>query len=228
MNRVSSKATWTCIVAKEFRSIGNRLPMLAGIYTFYFAVAWFALESALDMSVPFELFRIFLVAFLIQTGIVISFMLLPVMVYPESMTGMCQAYFAYGYSIRGLVAGKAMVMTILSIVPGMIFAISIFPGIFPLNGILIQTIFSVALTVFGIVLNTVFFSWFSRAGRASAALLIVVMVIGFSRIHDISGILEKVEYGDLMWTLAGIGFLLWLSFHIAAGFAHPERQLLRR
>jgi len=220
--------TWWRIVQKEMNGLTNRWTTLAAIYVFYFISAWFALRPVLRLSLSDGLSLILLAAFLIQTGMIIAFMLLPGMVYAESMKGMHEAYFAYGFTLRGLVAGKALVIALLSVLPAMLFAALALPSLMPCGWLFVALGIAVTATVFGIACMIVFCTWFSRIGRFSAVVLMLVIVVGFSRFRGFGHSVLWVEPYTVLLILLGIGAGSWMVFVVASGFASPENQLLRR
>ena len=217
------------IAAKDLKVTLRRLPMLLGIYGLYFFIAWFAmrdLEAAISSSVPGQ--RFFWPLFMIQTVLILTFMLLPQYVYSEAMTEKQETYFAYGYSVLDIVVGKSLVIVLLSLLPALLFSLFVFPELIPKGMLLPFMMVAVSSCVFGLVCLTVFFAWFSRIGRFAVVLLMLLMVLLFSRSRTIVSMAAEASGGVVALALLGVGVVLFVICAFSAWRGRRELFLLKR
>lgn len=217
------------ILVKDMKSTVNRLPMLLGLYGLYFLLAWFSLrevESAFLSSGSLR--TLFWPAFMMQTAFVITVMLMPQYVYAESMREKHETYFAYGYSTVDIVLGKSVMIVLLSLVPALIFSMIAFPKLTPRGAQLPALLFAVGAGVFGLVSLTVFLVWFSRMGRFAVVLLILLMVISFSRSQSLIAMATNVSAAGVALLLTAAGILLFAVFVFSARMGNRETYILKR
>ncbi|GEM_PF-2755771 len=217
------------ILVKDLRSTGNRWFMLLGIYGMYFLLAWFALRQVESGLAAFNSLRnLFWPAFLIQTAVVITVMLMPPYVYSESMQDKQETYFAYGYSIIDIVLGKSVMITLAALLPASLFSLICFPGLRPQGAWPVLQFFAVGAAVFGLVGLTVFLVWFSRVGRFTVALLIILMVASCSRFQSFRVLREGISAGGLTLLLSLSGVITFAVFVLLARLGDHEKSILRR
>ncbi|HDP95792.1 MAG TPA: hypothetical protein ENN40_10605 [Candidatus Aminicenantes bacterium] len=217
------------ILVKDLKCTVNRLPMLLGLYGIYFLLAWFSLREVESAFLSSESLRtLFWPAFLIQTAFVITVMLMPQYVYAESMREKHETYFAYGYSTVDIVVGKSVMIVLLSLVPALIFSLIAFPELTPRGARLPAFLFAVGAGVFGLVSLIVFLVWFSRMGRFAVVLLILLMVISFSRSQSLIAMATTVSAGGLTLVLTAAGTLLFVIFIFSAWLGNRETYILKR
>jgi len=217
------------ILFKDLKCTINRLPMLLGLYGLYFLLAWFSLrevESAFLSSGSLR--TLFWPAFMIQTAFIITVMLMPQYVYAESMKEKHETYFAYGYSTVDIVVGKSVMIAMLSLVPALIFSLIAFPKLTPRGAQLPAFVFAIGTGVFGLVSLTVFLVWFSRMGRFAVVLLILLMVVSFSRSQSLIAMATTVSAVGIIVLLTAAGMLLFAIFVFSAWLGNRETYILKR
>ena len=171
---------------------------------------------------------IFLFIFFIQAALIISIMIFPQYIYSESMRDKHEVYLAYQYSVFDIIIGKSLILTFLSLLPAYIFVFSFFSYLFKFSIVSLFTIlFVIPFLAFSIISFNVFASWFSKLGKVSNILIILLIVLGFSKIKNIIQTISKIP--DYYIPVFGflLSFLLFTLIFVFSKITKKEKIILK-
>ncbi|MGE5344090.1 MAG: hypothetical protein ACM3SY_21700 [Candidatus Omnitrophota bacterium] len=220
------------LVTKDLRIVKNRFQSILVMVIFYLLMNFYVLHKikTVILSGGPDMVFIFINLFAVQVIYIMASMLLPLLIYTESIKEKHEIYFAYGYSIFEIVFGKTFVLGLLSLVPAY-FAILLFffsgitlSLIFILDFVLIIPILSLGIIAFNILLT-----WFSKVGKISSAVFLVGVIFSLSQVHNIIGVSIKITNVNVVILFAGLllSAILWGAVGLFSLLIKKEKCILK-
>jgi len=218
------------IVKKDLIVSKNKFSTILFLDVFYFSIAFFSLKNLekYTNAIGGDLTLFFLFLFFLQSGLIISLMLFPIYIYPESMKDKHEVYFAYQYTIREIVVGKSLLLSFISLLPVYLFITLFYPFMFEFSaGALILFFLVVPIVVFGLIALNVLAIWFSRIGKLSNILLIITIILVFSKVKPLIQIVSRIPafYIPLIGLIFSV--LLIVMLFVLSEITSIEKNVLK-
>jgi hypothetical protein len=218
-----------CLVKKDFLIGKSKIRNILLLYGLYIAIIVFSLSqvkkffASTDSLLPF----IFLNIFGIQIIYLMTSMLLPLLVYSESMKEKHEMYFAYRYSIFEIIFGKSIVLCIFSLLPSYIALIVLFPLIKLSFFTIIDLVIIIPALSAGLIALNVLLIWFSKIGKMFSMLFLVLLIFSISQVRSMLTLALRITQGDIVFMLSVLAAALWAVVFTLSKVIKKEKCILK-